>query len=63
VRGDARMIVAEDAPVDVERSFIGLFGESPLLFACINLREIIEQRGNVGLGLLAGFEDNEASLV
>ena len=49
MHGHARMIVAEYAPVDVQRALISLLGERPLLLARIHLREIVEHRGHVGL--------------
>src|SRR5258708_25698834 len=63
MHGYTRMILAEDAPIDIQRPLVGLFGQCPLLLPRINLREIIQQRGYVGRRSLRVLHDIEATFI
>ena len=46
--GYARMIVAEHASINVQGAFVGLLRQLPLLLACVDFRQIVEHRCNIG---------------
>ena len=61
--GDAWVIVAESAAIDLERAFVSLLGERPLLLAHVNLCEVVQHGGNVGGGSGGAFQDVQAAVV
>jgi len=57
------MIVAENAPIDFQGAFVGLLGQSPLLFAHVYLCEIIRAGRDIGGCCVGIFQDCQAAVV
>ena len=57
------MIVAENPSIDLQRSFVGLLGECPLLLASVYLCEVVQQGGDVGGRGRGGLQNIQAAIV
>src|SRR3981189_3708248 len=59
--GHTRVIITEYLLINFKGALIGLFGKCPLMLARVNLRQIIEFVGNVGLRGTARFQNADAA--